>query len=132
MPRFIVKKLVRDGVPSAITSSGGIVRVRNVINYEEVVTLLKEKIIEEANDLSNSGESKLLSYIIDLYDVLEMLIKVGGFSEKEIEKARNIKSEKYGTFENFTVLEEADIKDPYWIEYYRSRPNKYTEIKEKK
>ena len=132
MPRFIVKKLVRDGVPSEITTTGGTVRIRNITTYDEAITTLKDKIIEESHDLQESGESKLLSYIVDLYEVLEMLIKIGGFKSSEVEKARKAKNDRFGNFEGFTFLEEADIKDPYWIEYYRSRPNKYTEVKEKK
>jgi predicted house-cleaning noncanonical NTP pyrophosphatase (MazG superfamily) len=97
-------KLVRDKIPALIEGNNEKVITRKV-DAEQLLVYLKEKIVEEANELhwSKSNEENI-EEMADIYEVLRGFCKVYGIDIKEIEQEANDKREKRGGFDAGTVL----------------------------
>ncbi len=98
------EKLVRDRIPELIRQAGGQPVVR-VASEEEMDTLLRAKVVEEARELFESGHTE---EIIDLIEVLERLLRHRGISHVDLERLRREKVSERGGFERGWVLIEED------------------------
>src|SRR3989338_3059390 len=103
MKTFQFNKLVRDKIPTAIKSRGGIVIARKLTRKEYIRELVK-KLTEESIELNSSLSSQQAAEeLVDIAEVVAALQKVFKVSDN----------------------------DP-WINHYRKNSNRYPEIKSKR
>lgn len=96
----IYNKLVRDGIPAIIESSGRRYEARKA-DEEEKFILLKTKLQEEVREYM---ENSNLEELADIMEVLFGLADSMGFTEEELIGKRNEKREEKGGFNEGTVL----------------------------
>lgn len=94
-------KLVRDRIPEIIQEDGG-EPVTEEVEDEVMPELLREKILEEARELQESGE---LEEVADIYEALDRYLDVLDVHE-DLDYIRAEKAENRGTFEKNIVLED--------------------------
>lgn len=98
-------KLIRDKIPEVCLRNGAIPEVRMAKNDEEYRLYLQKKIQEEALEITEENDTnKLKEEIADLIEVSNCLIKILGFSKKEIEKIRKEKNRERGSFRKRLIL----------------------------
>lgn len=93
-------KLVRDKIPKIIENSGRKCKIK-IVNDDEAIKLLIEKIKEEVEEFS-LNESK--EELADLFEILFALCDKKGWKFGEIEKIRIEKREKRGGFDKNIFL----------------------------
>lgn len=80
MSRKVYNKLVRSEIPDIIKSEGKQCTYIELDPYDEteakiITTLIKEKIVEEANEvLEAKTKGQILEEIADLYDIIDELL----------------------------------------------------------
>lgn len=94
-------KLVRDRIPEIIEQDGGEPVVEQVED-SAMPELLRDKILEEAQELHESGE---LEEVADLYEALDRYLDVLEAHE-EMDYIRAEKEEERGAFDENLVLED--------------------------
>ncbi len=94
------EKLVRDRIPAIIKESGGSPRYRKVID-DELDLFLRRKIVEESNELLESGD---IEELIDIFEVLERFIVHRGVDRGFLEDKKQTKKLARGGFEEGFVL----------------------------
>lgn len=102
-----------------------------ILSDEEYLQELKNKIVEEANEVCDCKNcNELAEEIADILEVVEHLLDVSNLKMEDIEKIKKIKQEKVGKFDRKikTFFVEVDDENDV-IDYYLKRPNKYPEIK---
>ena len=105
MKEIQTNKLVRDNIPKIIKSQGGNAKTRE-LSKEEFISALKEKLIEEANEVKNA--KTLEEEKEELADVLEIvinLIKANEIDTNELEMIRTKKNDKNGSFNKRIFME---------------------------
>ena len=102
MLETIYNKLVRDKIPEIIEKNGEIAVIRT-LNIKEYKTALLEKLVEEAKELLGSNGS--LGERSDVGEVLSAIDKIFGWSDLEVQEARNLKNDKRGSFNKRLYLE---------------------------
>lgn len=130
MPKFRFNKLVRDKIADHIQANGGVVESR-ILDTDEYVIALKKKLAEELAEYGDATPEEELSEIADVYEILDTLAMVRGFSNADITAKRKKKNEKNGAFEKALFIDhiEIDENDP-WLPYYRENADRYPEINE--
>lgn len=90
----VYNKLVRDQIPEMIRLRGG-VPVTRVLDSNEAIKYLREKLLEETQEflMSNSTEE-----LVDIYEVLLAILDERKVTFEEFEKTRYNKSQKNGKF----------------------------------
>ncbi len=127
---FKVNKLVRDNIPSILEAQGIKVTGR-VMEKEEYIERLKDKLLEETKEvrLSNTREELLE----ELADVLEVMMHLAGEHEISLEQIlemRKGKAKKKGAFAQKLYISSIDIEEGNEaITYYTARVDQYPEIK---
>lgn len=130
LKRFKVDKLIRDKLPELLRHKGVIVYQR-ALEDEEFISRLKEKLIEEANEIKEAKtKDELTEELADILEVLRTLANISGISIEEIEKIRLKKREFKGGFDSRIYNPYIDIPEENRpvIEYYLSKGNLYPEI----
>jgi len=94
----IYNKLVRDKIPKICEEDGEVPRYY-VLSQSRFRQELKRKAVEEAKELLAADKSQLKNEIADIYEVLLNLAKTFGIRWSEIEKFRQEKNKKRGSFE---------------------------------
>jgi predicted house-cleaning noncanonical NTP pyrophosphatase (MazG superfamily) len=94
-------KLVRDRIPE-IMREAGVTPIIRTASSEEYFRLLKEKLVEEANEFL---ESENMEELADVYEVLINIIKHKGLKYDDIEILRTAKNKERGSFNKRIVLE---------------------------
>ena len=127
--RFRVKKLVRDNIPTHLMERG-IRYTARTVERTEYLDQLKEKLIEEANEVRVANSSAvLLEEISDVLEVVVTLANECGFSLDELISQRTKKRGKNGGLEYRTYIDETEIDvQNKSIQYYLARPKEYPEI----
>jgi len=98
---IVVKdKLVRDKIPEIIREKGGNPKVR-VASKDELDVLLREKIVEEAQEFLFSGDSEEL---VDIQEAIAALIKLRNADPALLELQRHSKLLARGGFDEGYVL----------------------------
>lgn len=96
--KFAVNKLVRDKIVERGIKKN-IVSDFKVMNDEEYIISLKEKIMEEAKEVAVSQtRENLIEEIADLQEVIKALCKVENISQDTIESVRVKKMTEKGAF----------------------------------
>jgi predicted house-cleaning noncanonical NTP pyrophosphatase (MazG superfamily) len=102
-------KLVRDNIPMVIRRAGGLARVRHV-SAAEARSLLKQKLIEEAFEVRNSGDSALADELADVLEVVEALREYASLTAEQLERVRQEKRKKRGGFDQAVYLESTTLR----------------------
>lgn len=128
--RFKVDKLIRDKLPRLMRHSGISVFER-VMEHEEYVQRLKEKLVEEAKEVLNAKTIRQIQEeLADVLEVMHSLTKVYEINFSEVEEARKEKKAKHGGFEGKTYNAAVEMpEDCSALTYYLNRPNDYPEEK---
>lgn len=127
---FKVDKLIRDQLPGRMRASH-IQVFERVMEKEEYLKRLKDKLLEEAQEvIASNSKKELCEEMADLLEVMLALLKVNELAFTDItQKAEEKRAEK-GGFENriyadFVEIEEGNPS----LGYYKSQPDKYPEVK---
>ncbi len=125
MPKFLVRKLIRDKFADLDHWQG----IR-VLSKSEFTHELKRKLVEEAEEVMAAATSEeVLEELADAQDIIEALAKNLGFSKTDISEAQAKKQEKRGGFDRRVFAEIIDLKDEdRLVAHCRSQPHKYQEI----
>ncbi|WP_432542955.1 pyrophosphohydrolase domain-containing protein [Kineococcus sp. SYSU DK002] len=98
-------KLVRDRIPELIRARGA-EPVTRVLDEAEYDTALRDKLVEEAQELRNASSSgELLAEAADVYEVLAALADRLGVDLGTIAQAAQHKRAERGAFEERIWLE---------------------------
>ncbi len=107
MVTLLKDKLVRDKIPEIIREQGGNPEIR-VASKDELDVLLREKIVEEAQEFLFSGDSEEL---VDIQEAIEALIKLRNTDTALLELQRHSKLLARGGFsEGYVLLLEEDTE----------------------
>ena len=96
------RKLIRDRIPE-IMAANGEKAVTRVLSDEEFLTALENKLLEEVQEMRTGADKKM--ELADIYEVLDALIQVYGFSQEEILELKKKKRMERGGFEKRLFLE---------------------------
>lgn len=97
-------KLIRDLVPKKLDNKGIKYGV-HIADNEEYKRKLREKLIEEAEEILEADENELLEEMADLAEVFEAILKAYGIPEEALTKARQEKNESRGAFNEKLILD---------------------------
>lgn len=91
-------KLIRDKIPEIIVREGKTcdIEVLNDVDYKQA---LRNKIIEEGEEVRTASDDELITEIADLYEVIDALIAVYGLSQSDIIQKQQERRESRGGFE---------------------------------
>ncbi len=95
------EKLVRDRIPEIVRRCGRTPQVR-VAAPEELDRLFREKILEEAQELLQSGADE---EIVDVIEAVEGLVALRGIGGERLQRLREEKRSERGAFEKGLVME---------------------------
>lgn len=127
--KFRTNILVRDKMVEKMESEGILVDYKK-LNEKDYENALREKVIEEAQEVaSEKNRERLIYELADLLEVAQTLADTLEITTSEILDARKKKREKSGGFtkKHFTNFVEIENDNPA-IEYYLKRPKKYPKI----
>ena len=100
-------KLIRDKIVEKIESTKG-TAVYHRATDQEFEIKLKEKLIEEANELTGANDiESIKNELADVLKVTKEIMKLHAISEEEIKEIMQEKDEKAGGFDKRIILEEA-------------------------
>lgn len=98
--RFKVDKLIRDKLPQIMRASG-IQVFERVMEKDEYLKRLKDKLLEEAKEVIASGsEKEMREELADLLEVMLSLAKAYGMELADIQQAAEQKRADKGGFDN--------------------------------
>lgn len=97
-------KLVRDGMPTKISSGGEVVRVGR-LKDEQLVEALRTKLVEEALEARDAvSDDELLEELADVLEVVDSLRDRLGETKAQLEGRKRRKRESRGGFDSGLVL----------------------------
>jgi diadenosine tetraphosphate (Ap4A) HIT family hydrolase/predicted house-cleaning noncanonical NTP pyrophosphatase (MazG superfamily) len=123
---FKVEKLIRDQVPSILRAKGIMVHER-VMEQEEFIQRLKDKLLEEGEEVRQTQNAEeLLEELADVLEVIQALSSATGLSMTEIERKRIEKRQVKGGFEDKIFNHRIDIEENNQaIAYYLNKSTQY-------
>lgn len=101
--KYIHNKLIRDKIPEIIEANGGTYEIKT-LSDEEFDIELRKKGIEEAQEIVETPDEKLLGELADQLQVIKSIGELHGIGFEEVEKARKEKLEKRGGFKKKIFL----------------------------
>jgi len=113
--RFKFGKLIRDKLPE-IMKGQGMVLHNTTLSEDEFVNRLKEKIVEESQEvLETCSTEDLTGELADVVEVVYALAKASQISLEEIDQKRREKKDAKGGFEDrvFTDFVDVEESNPY-------------------
>lgn len=128
--RFQVEKLIRDKIPEIMKTQGMIVNER-VMEQAEFEKRLKEKLLEEAQEVHDTDSSEeLIEELADILEVIYALAQAGGISLDKINEKRLSKRESKGGFDARIYNHYVDIEDdnPH-MAHFTNKQKQYPQIK---
>ncbi len=109
--RFTMNKLVRDNIPAIMRKAGILVHER-VLEQEEFIEKVKEKLHEEAIEVQRAQNThELAEELADVLQVVYALSAAYGLTFEEIEKLRLAKQEEKGGFHQKIYTSWIDIEE---------------------
>ena len=96
-------KLVRDKIPDIIAREGRTCETE-IMNDSDYKEALRDKIIEEGEEIRKAGDAELVTEIADLYEVIDALIVAYGLSKSDIERVQAERRVERGGFEGRVKL----------------------------
>jgi len=104
----VYNKLVRDKIPEIIEQDGKSCQTR-ILDDEEYLVALKQKLIEEANELLHAPTmEKTIEELADIYEVLHFVMKTENIKMPDIEAIRIHKNRDRGAFQKKVFLTSVD------------------------
>lgn len=103
-------KLVRDKIPTIMSHNGMSAEIGRTSDKNEIFELLVKKLEEECTELAKEArhpvfdESRFISEIADVLEVVHSLARAKGIAGYHLEKARVKKSNQYGGFDSGYIL----------------------------
>ena len=97
------EKLVRDAIPSLISASGHLARVRRV-RGAEYLRALEQKLREETDEVLAAQLDEVQEELADVLEVLRALADAHGLRWEEVEQTRVEKAESRGAFRDGQML----------------------------
>lgn len=128
MRKFRFDKLVRDKIPEDQRRVGAIV-VGRVLDEEGYVEALKQKLVEESQEINPEDREESVKELADLQEVIDCLAEALGTDAATIAEIQAAKREEAGSFRDRQFVEtvEVDEHDP-WVEYYVANADRYPEV----
>jgi predicted house-cleaning noncanonical NTP pyrophosphatase (MazG superfamily) len=105
--RLEYHKLVRDGIPRIIETSGG-QPVTRVLDQAGYLAALRAKLIEEAEEAQAASDGQLRSELADVLEVLQALAAAQGLSWEDVVTEAARKRDERGGFDQRIFLEYVD------------------------
>lgn len=100
----VYNKLVRDKIPEIIEADG-VKAELEIVSEEEAIKLLKEKLLEEGQELIEAKEIEdIKTEMSDILEIIHSLAEEMDISMKELEKTRVERAEKRGRFKKRIFL----------------------------
>ena len=128
MAKFILNKLIRDKLRGEYEKMNQKAEYR-ALSKAEFAAALKQKLIEEANEIDVSDRQSIIGEVADVYQVLEDILAANDISVEEVQNAKHAKYMKKGGFAEGTYIETLELSDnDDWNDYYRKHPDLYKEI----
>ncbi len=129
---FKVEKLIRDHLPCMMRAKGIVVHER-VMEQEEFIQRLKEKLLEEADEVKQASHAdELLEELADVLEVIQTLSAAAGLSMRQIEDKRIEKRNSRGGFEGRVFNHRVDMEeDNQAIAYYLNKREQYPAIRDR-
>jgi predicted house-cleaning noncanonical NTP pyrophosphatase (MazG superfamily) len=128
MPTFMLNKLVRDKIVADQLQSGQN-PVYRTLNAEEHAQALAAKIVEEAQEIPVDNREEAVKELADVQQVLDDLQAVLDITPQEIAAAQATRHAKVGGFKDALFVESVSpAEDNKWTAYYRTEPDRFTEI----
>jgi predicted house-cleaning noncanonical NTP pyrophosphatase (MazG superfamily) len=97
-------KLVRDKIPTIIGANGSVAHTK-ILNDDDYLEALKNKLVEEAIEVKQTPVPEELA---DVMEVVYAIAKQLNISLSEIEKLRQNKNKTNGSFDNHIFLRSVD------------------------
>jgi predicted house-cleaning noncanonical NTP pyrophosphatase (MazG superfamily) len=96
-------KLVRDRIPEVIQKAGRRCETK-ILSESEYRLALRQKLLEEAEEVRTASDSKLAEELADVLEVVEALMESQGISAEEVASKRDRKRAERGGFERKILL----------------------------
>jgi len=109
--RIEYNKLVRDGVPEIVRSTGGSVRAVRA-SPSEAQWLLRQKLIEEAFEVAEATGDQVVEELADLAETTLALCRYIGIDSADVERARENKRATRGGFDEAVYLQATSSSAP--------------------
>lgn len=124
--RFRVQKLIRDRLPAIMRAQGLQVFDRR-LNDAEFVTALKDKLLEEAQEVvAATGQDDLIEELADVMEVIAALADASGVPLQAVEERRRAKRAERGGFDERVFNAAVEARDGLpAAEYYLAKPTQY-------
>lgn len=91
-------KLVRDRIPEIIRSNGEFCEV-SILNEDDYVQALREKLIEEAKEVAEASEEHLITELADLREVMDALMRHYDISQDTVQREQERRHVERGGFD---------------------------------
>jgi predicted house-cleaning noncanonical NTP pyrophosphatase (MazG superfamily) len=126
---FGMNKLVRDKICDFLSDKNIHCHSR-ILKKNEFLQALKNKLLEESNEVKKSQNTKdLLEEIADVYEVLLAISKAAEISWEEVEKKRKSKSVKRGSFEERLWISSVEMdEDNPCKKYYGNKASNSVDL----
>lgn len=98
MERKIYNKLVRDKIPEIIKVNGKLASV-SVLDGPEFKAALKQKLLEEAQEVAGAPDDELIDELADVMQLVESIAKAYQINVSAIEKHKAEKAKERGAFD---------------------------------
>ena len=102
--RVYYNKLVRDAIPAIIEHQGKTCSTSN-LSEAAYQLALREKLLEEAGEAKDAPLDQLKEELADLYELLDALASVYGWTETEVRQIQMEKRQTRGGFVQRVFLE---------------------------
>jgi predicted house-cleaning noncanonical NTP pyrophosphatase (MazG superfamily) len=128
MATFVFNKLIRDKLRAEYEKMNQKAVYRK-LSKPEFAEALKQKLIEEANEIVATDKESVINELADIYQVVEEIIKLYEITPEEVGKVKLAKFEKKGGFSEANFVETLELTDnDEWNEYYRKSPEVFKEV----
>ena len=117
--KCIYNKLVRDNIPEEINNIEGRKANYKILSNEEYLIELDKKLFEEAHEFI---EEHSIEELADLIEVISAIMKFKNISLEDVKKARKLKNDEKGKFEEKIYL--MDVEQEYEDEREEYKLNK--------
>ncbi|HEX9804805.1 MAG TPA: nucleoside triphosphate pyrophosphohydrolase [Candidatus Dojkabacteria bacterium] len=128
MKSVIFNKLVRDKVTDELKRHTTKID-SETLSDERLITAIKNKILEEAAEISEANLSKITEEIADLEEIISKLKQELSITESQIEDIRKRKRKKSGGFEKNIFIHKVEVgENSELLKYVKGKRDKYKVI----
>lgn len=125
---FKMNKLIRDHIPNLMLAKG-IVMHNRIMEKEEFIQKLKDKLLEECQEVNQSlTTEELLEELADVLEVIHALSETLNLPIEQVEKKRIEKRKQKGGFEGKIFNHHVDIDEENPSITYLSQTKRYPQI----